>query len=139
VAARVALLTWHSVSGEAATRASASKPEKAMKKKVVAAGLTMAAVLALWMSTPEPAFAQTAAQCDAYARDVARRSTQGRIVTGAARGAVGGALLGGVISGRPGRGAQVGATVGTVSGAVRRGQSYDVIYQDTFRRCMRGR
>jgi len=85
--------------------------------------------------------AQSAAQCDRYARDHSYSGPTGQVVGGAARGALAGAAIGGIAGGGKGarRGAAWGAGVGAVAGGARRARDREYRYRVLYDDCMRGR
>lgn len=86
------------------------------------------------------ALAQTrTAYCESYAHEYARRNSAGKVVGGGVRGAVGGAVVGGIADGNRGarRGARIGGTVGAIAGGANRVNSYSILYDEAFRRCLR--
>ena len=103
--------------------------------------LGLACALCVVLLPAGNANAQSAAQCDRYARDYSYHGPTGQIAGGAARGALGGAAIGAIAGGGKGarRGAAWGAGIGAVAGGARRAadreRSYRAIYDD----CMRGR
>ena len=99
---------------------------------IVAAILTVGSQLVVTQAQ-----AQSAARCDAYARDVSWRASRGGALGGAARGFVGGAVVGRIFGGKRGarRGRRIGAVAGGTVGAVRRGKTYNRAYS----KCMSGR
>jgi uncharacterized protein YcfJ len=102
---------------------------------IVAGLLTL---LLLPVAAPDPASAQTnsAAYCDAYAKDVSWRHSRGGALGGAARGAAGGAVFGGIVGGK--KGAKRGAAIGSVAGATSRGVQRGTVYNSAYHDCMRG-
>jgi hypothetical protein len=109
-----------------------------MTRRVIHASLSALGVLAI-SAFGNPAAAQSARACSAWAHDYARHaSRQGQVL---GRGAVGAALGAGVGAafGGAGAGAAIGGGLGVVSGGVRRQQSFDRIYNAAFRDCMAGR
>jgi len=84
----------------------------------------------------QTANAQSPADCDAYARNETKRSTDS-LLGGAVRGGVGGALFGAIVgnSKSAGRGAALGAVVGGVKRAVNKNKAHQRAYDD----CMAGR
>lgn len=86
-----------------------------------------------------PAAAQSARACDAWARDyAAHASRQGQVL---GRGAIGAGLGAGIGAafGGAGAGAAIGGGLGLVSGGVRRQQTFDQIHRAAFQDCMAGR
>ena len=85
--------------------------------------------------------AQSATQCDRYARDYAYHAGSGQVVGGAARGALGGAAIGAIAGGGKGarRGAAWGAGIGAVAGGAHRAHDRDRAYRAAYDDCMSGR
>jgi hypothetical protein len=88
-----------------------------------------------WFATPEACFANSPADCQAYAKRVEMDS--GSMLGGAARGAARGAIFGAIIgdSKHAKRGAGLGAIVGGTRTAVGKSEVYRRAYDD----CMAGR
>ena len=85
-----------------------------------------------------PTSAQSVSSCEQYARDYARRNSQGQALRSTGRGALGGAVIGG-IAGDAGVGAGVGALVGGISGSARQSSDYDYLYRISYNDCINGR
>ena len=93
---------------------------------VVASGLTV---------VPKPVFAQSPADCQAYAKRVEMDS--GSMLGGAARGAARGAVFGAIIG--DSKHAKRGAALGAAVGGVRRGAARSETYKRAYDDCMAGR
>jgi hypothetical protein len=121
------------------------KDEKDMRSSVRAflggLALGVACALCVVLLPAGDAKAQSAAQCDRYARDHSYHGPTGQVVGGAARGSLGGAAIGAIAGGRKGarRGAAWGAGVGAVAGGARRAADRDRSYRAIYDDCMRGR
>ena len=76
--------------------------------------------------------------CEQFARDYARRNSQGRALGEAATGAIGGAIIGGIL-GDAGTGAGIGALVGGIGGSSRESRDYNYLFNIAYDDCMRGR
>ena len=91
------------------------------------------------LAPDNPAAAQSARACDAWARDYAdRASRQGQVLGRGALGAGLGAGIGAAF-GNAGAGAAIGGGVGLISGGARRQQTFDQIHRAAFQDCMTGR
>ncbi len=104
------------------------------------ATIACAALVSLGMAGS--ALAQSHAACDSYARDYAKRVSNGsEVIGGAAIGAVGGAIIGGIVGGSrgAGTGALIGAGTGGVAGAATHGQRYQDAYNYAYYNCMNQR
>jgi hypothetical protein len=106
-----------------------------MLRNAVLLPLTLLVIASGLFAVPEVGFAQSPADCEAYAKRVAMDS--GSMLGGAARGAARGAIFGGIIgdSDHAKRGAALGAAVGGVRRGAARNQTYKRAYDD----CMAGR
>ena len=85
-----------------------------------------------------PASAQSVSSCEQYAREYARRNSQGRALRDTGRGAAGGAIFG-AIAGDALAGAAIGAAVGGISGSVSESSDYDYLYRVAYNDCISGR
>jgi uncharacterized protein YcfJ len=105
-----------------------------MVRKAVAAALVLTGTFA------STAYADSRGYCDAYARDVAERRTNGGadVLVGTIGGALTGAFIGGLIDDGEGagKGAIIGGVGGTVIGAGVTGERYRETYDRAFSRCM---
>ena len=105
-------------------------------------GLPVAALIAATMSLglASTAHADSRGYCDAYARDVADRRTNGGadVLVGTLGGALTGAFIGGIIDGGEGagKGAIVGGAGGTLLGAGATSEKYQRTYDRAFASCM---
>ncbi len=84
----------------------------------------------------QTAYAQSPADCDAYARNEANRSS-GSLVGSAARGAVRGAVFGAIVGNK--KSARRGAALGAVVGGARRTMRKNNEHQRAYDDCMAGR
>jgi len=84
---------------------------------------------------PEPVFAQSPADCQAYAKRVEMDS--GSMLGGVARGAARGAVFGAIIG--DSKHAKRGAALGAAVGGVRRGAARSATYKRAYDDCMAGR
>lgn len=83
--------------------------------------------------------AQSQSYCDSYARDYAKRVSDGReVLGGAALGAIGGAVIGGIVGGGrgAGTGAAIGGGTGAVAGAATHAGRYQEAYNYAYHNCM---
>jgi hypothetical protein len=105
-----------------------------MLKKVVAAAIVLTGTFA------SAAYADSRGYCDAYARDVAERRTNGGadVLVGTLGGALTGAFIGGLIDRGEGagKGAIIGGVGGTLIGAGAASEKYQRTYERAFARCM---
>lgn len=115
-----------------------------LKRSAWIAWCLTAAVVAtcLVFGGPQTGFAQSATECDDYAKDYANRHTNAGadVVGGAVAGAASGALIGGIVGGGrgAGKGAAIGAGVGAVSGGAHHAGNWQYHYDVAYRNCMRG-
>jgi len=100
-----------------------------MKQKLLTLGSLAAAI---FIVAQPAANAQSAADCEAYARNYARG--QHSIIGGAARGAIRSSLFGAIIDG--GKGATRGAEMGAIVSGVRQGARQRRAFEDAYRYCM---
>lgn len=105
-----------------------------MLRKAVAAALVLTGTFA------SAAHADSRDYCEAYARDVADRRTNGGadVLVGTVGGALTGALIGGLIDKGEGagKGAIIGGVGGTLIGAGATSEKYQRTYDRAFARCM---
>jgi hypothetical protein len=87
------------------------------------------------LALAENGFAQSPADCEAYAKRVSMDS--GSMLGGAARGAARGAVFGGIIG--DSKHAKRGAALGAAVGGVRRGAARNDAYRRAYDDCMAGR
>ncbi len=80
--------------------------------------------------------AQSPADCDAFARNEARRYS-GSMIGGAARGAARGALFGAIVGNR--KSARRGAALGAIGGGARRAMNREREHRRAYDDCMAGR
>lgn len=109
---------------------------------VIAKTLTAACAAALLALGTSGAHAQSAAECDAYARDFATQHVPGggEVIGNAVGGAITGAIIGGIIGGGKGagRGAAIGGGVGAFTGAANASHRWQATYDQAFNECMAG-
>jgi uncharacterized protein YcfJ len=105
-----------------------------MMRKAVAAALVLTGTFA------SSAYADSRGYCEAYARDVAERRTNGGadVLIGTLGGALTGAFIGGLIDNGEGagKGAIIGGVGGTVIGAGATSEKYRETYDRAYSRCM---
>ncbi len=113
-------------------------------KKILNSSCFAIAALVIAMTTfaSGPAFSQSSAHCDRYARDFASRVTAGGGAGDAFRGGIGGAIGGAVIGGLlgggrgAGTGALIGGGIGVITGAARGSAEWQAAYEDAYDDCM---
>jgi uncharacterized protein YcfJ len=105
-----------------------------MVRKAVAAAIVLTGTFA------SAAYADSRGYCEAYARDVAERRTNGGadVLVGTLGGALTGAFIGGLIDKGEGagKGAIIGGVSGTVLGAGAASEKYKQTYERAYSRCM---
>jgi hypothetical protein len=93
------------------------------------------AFLGVFASTSHTVLAQSS-YCAGYARDFAERNTRGQVARSTGLGAIGGTLIGGAF-GSFGAGALIGGGVGLLSGASRKQNNSQSLYNSAYADCMR--
>ncbi len=87
------------------------------------------------LTSAHTAHAQSPADCDAYARNEARRYS-GSMMGGAARGAMRGAIFGGIVGNK--KSARRGAALGAIAGGARRSMNRAHEHGRAYDDCMAG-